>query len=122
MVVSSCLQTATAERLSCAGLCCTAEARVGSRWWLPLKCLNQQQHDAATGGSHTALEQEWQEQDQVWRRTWDKIKAGHMQTASPAEYEQAKFMQQQRIGCELEPELSSESSWIKCENGLPTYS
>lgn len=112
---SSCLHTAITCDEAVLGSHCTAEARIGSRWWLPLKCLNQQQHDAATGGSHTALEREWQQQDQVWRSTWDKIKAGHLQNTLAVEHEQAKLVQQQRVERELEAELSSESSWIKCE-------
>eukprot|EP00775_Hariotina_reticulata_P006552 gene6552-6780_t len=105
-----------AQRAKQAHALAVAEARIGSRWWLPLKCLNQQQHDAATGGSHTSLEREWQQQDQVWRSTWDKIKAGHLQNTLAVAHHQAKLVQQQRVERELEAELSSESSWIKCED------
>lgn len=49
-----------------------AEARVGSKWWLPLRRLNAQQR-AGGGGWAAARDAAWDEEDRAWRREWERI-------------------------------------------------
>jgi hypothetical protein len=66
-----------------------AEARVGSKWWLPLRRLNSQQRAAAAAAAASsaaaaaatsgaacdedAAGQAWEQEDHAWRRNWQRI-------------------------------------------------
>lgn len=50
-----------------------AEARVGARWWAPLKLLNRQEAKRATPLPAGCTPDDWEEQDQVWRQQWEVL-------------------------------------------------
>jgi hypothetical protein len=52
-----------------------AEARVGSKWWLPLRRLNRFAPAGAADGGNYCLDDRaaWQEHDRAWRRHWQRI-------------------------------------------------
>jgi subtilisin family serine protease len=117
-----------------------AEAKVGSKWWLPLKALDQQlrdaaaaaEQDASTGsgaaskaaagglwgsaGSTGVLQQEWQQQEKVWKDSWQRIREEEQRRPSLQE-----MMEQQealRPHVVIEQELNSESSWHAAASGV----
>jgi hypothetical protein len=128
--------SARAQRAKQAHALALAEAKVGSKWWLPLKALNQQLRDAAaaaeqyastgsgaaskaaaasgglswgSAGSSGLLQQEWQQQEKVWKDSWQRIREEEQQRTSLQD-----MMEQQealRPHVVIEQELNSESSW-----------
>jgi hypothetical protein len=126
--------SARAQRAKQAHALALAEAKVGSKWWLRLKALNQQlrdaavaaEQDASTGsgaaskaatgglrwgsaGSSGLLQQEWQQQEKVWKDSWQRIREEEQRRPSL----QDMLEQQEALGPHvvIEQELSSESSW-----------
>jgi hypothetical protein len=121
-----------AQRAKQAHALALAEAKVGSKWWLPLKALNQQLRDAAaaaqdasagssaaskaaaaglwgSAGSTGLQQQEWQQHEKVWKDSWQRIREEEQQRPSWQE-----LMEQQealRPHVVIEQELTSESSW-----------
>jgi hypothetical protein len=125
--------SARAQRSRQAHALALAEAKVGSKWWLPLKALNQQLRDAAApakqdagGGAAGAskavagglwgaaggtglLQQDWQQQEKVWKDSWQRIREEEQQRPSLQEIMQQD--QALRPHVVIEQELQSESSW-----------
>lgn len=86
-----------------------ADARVGSKWWLPLKALNQLHKDAATAGDGGVLQQEWQQQEAAWKESWQRIRLEEEHRLSPAALKQQQAALQPTVV--VEQEMASESSW-----------
>jgi hypothetical protein len=122
--------SARAQRSRQAHALALAEAKVGSKWWVPLKALNQQLRDAAAAaekgartpgaaaagggmwgavGSTGLLQQDWQQQEQLWRDSWQRIREEEQQRPSLQELKQQD--QALRPQIVIEQELQSESSW-----------
>ncbi|WIA35400.1 hypothetical protein OEZ86_003845 [Tetradesmus obliquus] len=124
---------ARAQRSRQAHALALAEAKVGSKWWLPLKALNQQLRDAAAAaeqdagstsgsaskatagalwgaaGSTGLLQQDWQQQELMWKDSWQRIREEEQQR--PGLQELMQQDQALRPHAVIEQELSSESSW-----------
>uniref|UniRef100_A0A383VJC1 Uncharacterized protein n=1 Tax=Tetradesmus obliquus TaxID=3088 RepID=A0A383VJC1_TETOB len=124
---------ARAQRSRQAHALALAEAKVGSKWWLPLKALNQQLRDAAAAaeqdagstsgsaskaaagalwgaaGSTGLLQQDWQQQELMWKDSWQRIREEEQQR--PGLQELMQQDQALRPHVVIEQELSSESSW-----------
>lgn len=98
---------AMAEKARQAHALALAEAKVGSKWWLPLKGLNQKHKDAAAHEGASELQQEWQQQEAAWKASWARITLKEQQRDAAL----GGGKQQAARDVLIEQELCSESSW-----------
>jgi hypothetical protein len=56
-----------------------AEAKVSSRWWLPLKQLCETDMQLATQGKGSAWAEHWAAEEGVWQAVWARLKKEQQQ-------------------------------------------